>query len=340
MQDSDSSSSNNKLRITHYSHKPSHAFDQLIQSLNLDRDNVNQFDPSNTTAGTLEQICDSSDLIVAEDTLSLTNVGSLLTHMSDGGCRNAKVIVKVSGSCLDGEGSVAGFASIKESVGKAVDGLVWVVDSSWESRWLRDQLGNNVDVRVIRFVQTVSGPLAKPVDDQTEDIDTVGVMNTNVAIEELLARYKIPHRNIEEDYQEGVKAVVDFPCQASANKLSRNIAAGLVTFIPTPRLFAELIENNTVTYAPWTQGLDQLANWSNYVEYYDPIFEPYVHLFDSFEELASLVKVKTVTVGEKRKNVKLMGPGFLAKLGRESLGLSIDLFKDVGFGGFVEDLGE
>ncbi|KAJ3137435.1 hypothetical protein HK100_000648 [Physocladia obscura] len=124
------------------------------------------------------------------------------------------------------------------------------------------------------------------------------------------------------------KAFIDFPYQYSVMKFYENIAFGVVQYIPTPRLWEEVLK--TKLHCAWWASPSVLKNlssqstklktnttitaiagfpdWSAYMDYYDPLFEPYVYYFDSIDEL---LRLKEMTPGQVDwKNVRVNGPRF------------------------------
>ncbi|KAI8607332.1 hypothetical protein BC830DRAFT_1159020 [Chytriomyces sp. MP71] len=87
------------------------------------------------------------------------------------------------------------------------------------------------------------------------------------------------------------RAFIEFPYQASTMKLYENAAAGVVMLVPSPKFYFELQKAGFFsTPNIQTSLLYQGKAWEKYHDYYSKDMKPYLHYFDSFEELADMLK--------------------------------------------------
>ncbi|ORY40276.1 hypothetical protein BCR33DRAFT_719630 [Rhizoclosmatium globosum] len=101
------------------------------------------------------------------------------------------------------------------------------------------------------------------------------------------------------------KGYIDFPYQYSTMKLYENLASNVDVFIPTPRLLEELIKKDTHCSSwisiPTVKDLSKkhlltpaptFPPWSALFDFYNPLFAPYIHYFDTLEELSVISSVE------------------------------------------------
>ncbi|KAI8612299.1 hypothetical protein BC830DRAFT_1137330 [Chytriomyces sp. MP71] len=145
------------------------------------------------------------------------------------------------------------------------------------------------------------------------------------------------------------KGFIDVPYQYSVMKFYENIAYGVPMFVPTPRFYDFLVKKKLHFTHNIDVGLVKqfppfpdtpvipicgFPEWSAYFDYYDPMFEPYVYFFDSFEELSSLRLVMRPEEVDY-KHVRTRGPAFYERYRADILEGWARLFREMGFDGTV-----
>ncbi|KAJ3115449.1 hypothetical protein HK100_001344 [Physocladia obscura] len=158
------------------------------------------------------------------------------------------------------------------------------------------------------------------------------------------------------------KGWIDVPYQYSVMKFYENIAYGVPQFIPTPMFFEYLMKSklhfthcifiedlknyvlidkkhekklkkqnalNTLQEPPKT--ITNFPEWSAYMDYYDPVFAPYVYYFDSYDDLRNQRLLES-TREVDWKRVRELGPRFYKKY-RDNVVLKewSQLFQEMGF---------
>ena len=94
------------------------------------------------------------------------------------------------------------------------------------------------------------------------------------------------------------KCFVHVPYQASVMKMSENIAAGVVSLIPSEAFYESLAkEHNIIDVVPIIRALPN--NWTQYVEFYHPKYRHLFYHFSSWTELASLVRLPKIQLDNK-----------------------------------------
>ncbi|KAJ3021093.1 UNVERIFIED_CONTAM: hypothetical protein HDU68_009810, partial [Siphonaria sp. JEL0065] len=145
------------------------------------------------------------------------------------------------------------------------------------------------------------------------------------------------------------KGFIDFPYQYSVMKFYENIAYGVPQFVPTPRLLEELLWSGDHC-SSWVsvhllKTMDRKSpkkfsdsanplfpSWAQLMDFYNPIFTPYVYYFDSLQELADLNPKATINDLDTR-NIRKEGRLFYIKFREELLQGWVELFHDMGFSG-------
>ncbi|KAJ3203566.1 hypothetical protein HDU83_006684 [Entophlyctis luteolus] len=140
------------------------------------------------------------------------------------------------------------------------------------------------------------------------------------------------------------KGWIDVPYQYSVMKFYENIAYGVPQFVPTPRLFKSMLESglhythcifiNVLQEFPVgakriTRVIPGFPEWSSYMDYYDPLFAPYVYYFDSILELHQLRNEAGSELDWK--HVRARGVEFYNEYRLDILEGWAQLFRDMGF---------
>ena len=94
------------------------------------------------------------------------------------------------------------------------------------------------------------------------------------------------------------KCWVHVPYQASVMKMSENIAAGVVSLIPSEKFFESIVkEHNIYDVSQIIRALPN--NWTQYVEFYHPKYRHLFYHFSSWTELASLIRLPKIQLDHK-----------------------------------------
>ncbi|KAI8612301.1 hypothetical protein BC830DRAFT_1137339 [Chytriomyces sp. MP71] len=140
------------------------------------------------------------------------------------------------------------------------------------------------------------------------------------------------------------KGFIDIPYQYSVMKFYENIAYGVPMYVPTPRLFEYMLQSGLhYTHCIFPDLLKRFPSgseiakrtvpgfptWSAYMDYYDPLFAPYVYYFDSFVELQNMRDFTRQDLDWK--NVSVKGPIFYNAYRDEILQSWAEMFRDMGF---------
>ncbi|KAJ3329394.1 hypothetical protein HDU76_007999 [Blyttiomyces sp. JEL0837] len=269
-----------------------------------------------------------ADVIITGDIFP--DARPLILQIERGGC-NAKVVVELTTRFDWNVRDLDDFAKyIKVIVERKYDNLYWVINNPWEDVYLNWRTKANLKARLIRPVGA-----SQVIPENKGNIDKAAVVHLDSKIEKLFHEFDIPHIRTGNQYGgprglKRYKAFVEIPYQVSTMKFYENIAEGVIQLFPSAEFFEALVKNDTHGFSPWGNGLGSTANWTNYMEYYNPIFKPYVYYFDSWEELATILREKTVDEIDV-KNVRVNGPLFYKKIQQKTLESWAELFRDMGY---------
>jgi hypothetical protein len=90
------------------------------------------------------------------------------------------------------------------------------------------------------------------------------------------------------------RALIDVPYQTSTMKMYENLAAGVVTLVPTPAYLEKLVALKGKYGFGFHYIEDAVekngGNWSDYFEYYSKDLKEFYYQFDSVDELKLLLK--------------------------------------------------
>ncbi|KAI8614033.1 hypothetical protein BC830DRAFT_415944 [Chytriomyces sp. MP71] len=160
------------------------------------------------------------------------------------------------------------------------------------------------------------------------------------------------------------KGFVHFPYQTSVMKFYENVAMGVPQVIPTPRLIRAIVKtNNHHLFSTWLDKLEEAslflfspsfhsraynekhemryskgwnrvseaydATWTELSDFHRKEFEPFVYYFDSFAELAELIRRPVEEFDWK--NVRVEGPKYYAKVRKQSIAAWAAMFKQMGY---------
>ncbi|TPX66541.1 hypothetical protein CcCBS67573_g07777 [Chytriomyces confervae] len=185
-----------------------------------------------------------------------------------------------------------------------------------------------------------------------QDVETT----TRPKVGDLFDYYCLPIVQLSKKYGGPVgllkfKAFLYIPYQVSVMKFYENVAMGVPQILPTPRLLRVMGKtNNHHLFCTWMDKLEEAslfmynpvwhkrvynadhsvkdrkdwdnidapyhATWTEYVDFYRSEFEPFVYYFDSFAELAELIKRPAEVFDWK--NVRVEGPRYYTKVRKET----------------------
>ncbi|KAJ3066254.1 hypothetical protein HDU99_003902 [Rhizoclosmatium hyalinum] len=241
--------------------------------------------------------------------------------------------------------------------------LVWVANNNVEQAFVEWKIGAKFPkpIRVLRPVG-LAEDYEYPSDLPNPSIDHFAsrTHDTTHIFEEIRDKHKIPLTIFPFGHKYGgpknllrFKGFIDIPYQYSVMKFYENIAYGVPQFVPTPQFYEKLVNTKhhfthcikvpDLLHFPTLDELEKtkpnsqtigiirdFPEWSGYMDYYDPLFAPYVYYFNSWEELREIAgreRVKDVDW----KRVRESGPAFYNAY-RKSI---LDGWKDV----FVNEFG-
>ncbi|KAJ3295853.1 Eukaryotic translation initiation factor eIF-1 [Rhizoclosmatium sp. JEL0117] len=241
--------------------------------------------------------------------------------------------------------------------------LVWVANNNVEQAFVEWKIGAKFPkpIRVLRPVG-LAEDYEYPSDLPNPSIDHFAsrTHDTTHIFEEIRDKHKIPLTIFPFGHKYGgpknllrFKGFIDIPYQYSVMKFYENIAYGVPQFVPTPQFYEKLVNTKhhfthcikvpDLLHFPTLDELEKtkpnsqtigiirdFPEWSGYMDYYDPLFAPYVYYFNSWEELREIAgreRIKDVDW----KRVRESGPAFYNAY-RKSI---LDGWKDV----FVNEFG-
>ncbi|KAJ3293351.1 hypothetical protein HDU76_007049 [Blyttiomyces sp. JEL0837] len=297
----------------------------------------------------IKYLCDTSDVIVTGDTLP--DARPLLLQVQEDEC-NAKVVIELTNrfdwEISDEEGYFDLIRDLVGNKGGKYDGkLYWVVNNPWEDRYLYLRTGAWIGGDQVRLIRPVGYSSVKPDNDKHPSSNPTKsyIPNLDDNLRDLLIMHDISFEHFGYGYHYGgpqglktnYKTYLEVAYQASTMKMYENLAAGVVQLAPSAKLFEELARNGTIWFWPW-DVMNTEKNWTQYVEVYNPLFEPYYYYFDSFSELSTILKTKTVDEIDSTKQVRKKGPEFYKQMRRKSVNDWGQLFRDMGFYWVQSDL--
>ncbi|KAI9350221.1 hypothetical protein BDR26DRAFT_891514 [Obelidium mucronatum] len=304
--------------------------------------------------GHVEYICSLYDIIIIGDTIphGRALMQSLLERPNRQ-CKSKIVVEMTNRFDWDVKDRRAYYAMVKQLVLKRRDKIYWVANNNVEQAFLEFLVQVKMpDVRILRPIGTskdyeyptdLPAPSAENFASRTHD-------TTNI-FSILRDQFQIPITIFPFGHKYGgpknllqFKGFIDIPYQYSVMKFYENIAYGVPQYIPTPRLFEYMLETGLhYTHCIFPNLLKQFPSgseasvklipsfpqWSAYMDYYDPLFAPYVYYFDSFVELQNMRLFSRDALDWK--NVKEKGPEFYSKYRLSILEGWAELFRDMGF---------
>ncbi|KAI8614041.1 hypothetical protein BC830DRAFT_416550 [Chytriomyces sp. MP71] len=160
------------------------------------------------------------------------------------------------------------------------------------------------------------------------------------------------------------KAFLHIPYQTSVMKFYENVAAGVPQIIPSPRLLRQLSKSEVHhLFGTWLDKLEEAslflfnpdfhriaydnhklrgdkddwedlkrdyrATWTELSDFHRKEFEPFVYYFDSFAELAEMIRTPAEVFDWK--NVRVEGPRYYARVKKQSLRTWGGIFEEMAY---------
>ncbi|KAJ3408655.1 hypothetical protein HDU80_005004 [Chytriomyces hyalinus] len=309
--------------------------------------------------GHVSHICESYDVVVIGDTIphGRALMQSLLEWSPAKQCRSVVVVEMTNRFDWDVKDKSAYYQMVRDLVRKGQttlkNRLYWVANNNVEQAYVEFMIGMKMpDVRVLRPVGISKDyPYPDDLPPQDEKSFASRTHDTTNIFAILKDEFDIPLTIFPFGHKYGgpknllaFKGFIDIPYQYSVMKFYENIAYGVPMFVPTPRLFEYMLQSGLhYTHCIFPNLLKRFPSgpdmkvktvpgfppWSAYMDYYDPLFAPYVYYFDSFVELQNM---RSFTRAELDwKNVAVEGPKFYNAYRDEILEGWASMFRDMGY---------
>ncbi|KAJ3295852.1 hypothetical protein HDU79_008204 [Rhizoclosmatium sp. JEL0117] len=313
-------------------------------------------------AGHVEWICSQYDVIIIGDTVphGRALLQSMVERSPARRCRSKLVVEMTNRFDWDIKDRNAYYGLVRRLIKERSQDVFWVANNNLEKPYVEFFTQTKMkDVRLLRPIG-ISGDFPYPSDLPPPSNETFAsrTHDTTNIFHILRDIHKIPLTIFPFGHKYGgpqnllaFKGFIDVPYQYSVMKFYENIAYGVPQFIPTPRLFESLLAANLhFTHciyprlvkefpAPGTKDADEAVMlvpgfpaWSAYMDYYDPLFAPYVYYFDNVQELQSVAEKRTGAEVDWKK-VRERGPLFYGQYRGQILEGWALLFRDMGFDG-------
>ncbi|KAJ3105481.1 hypothetical protein HK100_003893 [Physocladia obscura] len=261
-------------------------------------------------------ICNQYDIVIISDTVPHGRaLLQSLVHPNKNLRCSAKLVVEMTNRFdWDVKDRIAYYSLIRTLIldPNYWNRVYWVVNNNVEQAYVELYTGAKMrDVRLLRPVG-MSKDYGYPDDLPPASMENFAARthDTTQIFESLRDDYAIPLTIFPFGHKYGgpknllnFKGWIDVPYQYSVMKFYENIAYGVPQFVPTPRLFEFMLQNGMhYTHCIFIQVMKQFPigqnravkvipgfpEWSGYMDYYDPLFAPYVYYFDSIIELQQL----------------------------------------------------
>ncbi|KAJ3295848.1 hypothetical protein HDU79_008200 [Rhizoclosmatium sp. JEL0117] len=308
-------------------------------------------------SGHVDFVCSKYDIIIIGDTIphGRALLESLLEKDPMKQCRSKLVVEMTNRFDWDITDKSAYYNTISELVQLSKtslkEKLFWVANNNVEKAWLEHKVGVSMPhVRVLRPLG-VAPEYPYPLDLPEPNANDFAARAHYSSVYTVMSRkYNVPVSVFPFGHKYGgpknlarFKAFIDIPYEYSTMKLYENIAFGIPMVIPTPRFLQELYDTgvhkllNPYILERFPLGTDlpfahipEFPEWSAYMDYYAPEFEPYLYYVDSFEDLKTLSSMSPQELDFK--NVRVKGPEFYTEYRKEILGGWVGLFEEMGYG--------
>ncbi|KAJ3016840.1 UNVERIFIED_CONTAM: hypothetical protein HDU68_012000 [Siphonaria sp. JEL0065] len=317
--------------------------------------------------GHVDFVCGLYDVIIIGDTIphGRALMQSLLEKDPAKRCKSKIVVEMTNRFDWDVKDKKAYYKMWKELIKRSEKDLkgkiVWVANNNVEQAYMEFKL-RYMAPKAFRVLRPIG--IAKD-HEYPEDLENPDFSNfaarthdTTHIFDDMKMKHNIPLTIFPFGHKYGgpknllrFKGFVDIPYQYSVMKFYENIAYGVPTFVPTPYFYEYLVNNkqhfthcihlNILQQLPTADQIEERAmkpirdfpEWSGYMDYYDPVFAPFVYYFNNWDELReAAMKQKVKEVDWKR--VRVFGPLFYAGYRKKILEGWASLFHDdLGFSG-------
>ncbi|KAI8832417.1 mannosyltransferase putative-domain-containing protein [Chytriomyces cf. hyalinus JEL632] len=294
-------------------------------------------------AGFARAVCEGFDFVIVADTLPHARplIQSLIAEQEENRCQGTIIVAELTNRFDWGVADSDLYFKLIWQVsnpGNKIINLVWVENNPFESRNMADQTMATPDFRLLRPMGYTSVPARNL---SSEECHRVAVFNDGKYFSPLrymLEDFDIPLQILDRNYGGPLtlvkyRAYVEMPYQVSTMKLYENLAAGVVTFIPSSKFLQELIFKDFLWFIPTTEFFRTGApgttgpGWARHMDYYHPDLSPYLYYFDSWEHLREQLSAPN----PDPKNVRINAPMYYENIRLKTLSGWANLFGSFGF---------
>ncbi|ORY50939.1 hypothetical protein BCR33DRAFT_762505 [Rhizoclosmatium globosum] len=188
---------------------------------------------------------------------------------------------------------------------RGIPKIIWTANNPFDIKYAEVALGSDIgQFTLIRSVGYSTLPVVKPFPKEVTELPAVynhydesrfiaWLMRNDINVSVFSRNYGGPTSLSQ------FRCFIDFPYQASTMKMYENLLFGVVTLVPSKRLFLSrelggyIIEGHRV------------SNWQDYVEYWYEDMHDYVYVFDSITELKEILARPVIDV----RNIRERGEG-------------------------------
>ncbi|KAJ3010726.1 UNVERIFIED_CONTAM: hypothetical protein HDU68_002007 [Siphonaria sp. JEL0065] len=172
--------------------------------------------------------------------------------------------------------------------GRKFPKVIWTSNNPFDIEYVKVTLGDGVEFKLIRSFGYSTLPAIKPYPKEVTELPAVYNHYDESRFIGWLKRNDIEVSVLKRNYGgptslSQFRAFIDFPYQASTMKMYENLLFGVVTLVPSKRLFVKELEGYII------EG-GRVPNWQNYVEYWYEDMRDFVYTFDSVEELQNMLE--------------------------------------------------
>ncbi|KAJ3075142.1 hypothetical protein HDU98_009096 [Podochytrium sp. JEL0797] len=198
--------------------------------------------------------------------------------------------------------------------------IVWVANNPFDIKYAEVALGDGVaQFTLIRSFGYSTLPPAKPFSSEATELPVVYNHYDESRFIGWLKRNDVNVSILKRNYGGPTslaqfRVFIDFPYQASTMKMYENILFGVVTLVPSKRLFVEELGGYII------EG-GRVPGWEDYVEYWYEDLKDYVYVFDSIEQLQEILAKPVIDA----RNIRESGE----RMWKEQNGKSVESWRRV-----------